>query len=488
MQKDKHRPLRRLDLVLITVLVLIATALRLYRVDAPLADFHSWRQADTAAVARNFSRYGFDLLHPRYDDLTSIQSGLDNPEGLRFVEFPLYNAMFAGLYVLFPVLPVEVWGRIVSIIMSLLTLVALYYLVYKEINRVAAVATAGIYAVFPYMVFFSRTVLPETTAVGFAILSIVLLRAGLASEKRRIFSLLVALSSISFALAILVKPTAIFYGLVLAILFLRKYGLRVFKAPPAHLYFIMALLPLIGWRIYIMQFPEGIPSAGWLITRVQTFEGERNIFFRPAFFRWVFYERIATQMLGGFAVFFLIMGILAKQRSYLLHTLGLSALIYLLVFQGGNIQHEYYQIILFPALAVLCGLGIEFLFRHRKILIHPIVTIPVVIATIGLSIFFSYYKVKDFYGISGDLVQIANLIKTVTRPEDTIITDRMGDTTLLYLMDRRGSPAIYKDLDEMRKDGYAYLVVQNRETIETIRRERNYREIMKTEKFSLFKL
>ncbi|KKS90138.1 MAG: hypothetical protein UV66_C0008G0013, partial [Candidatus Woesebacteria bacterium GW2011_GWA1_43_12] len=37
-----------------TVLILVlAFVVRLWRIDAPLADWHSWRQSDTAAVARN---------------------------------------------------------------------------------------------------------------------------------------------------------------------------------------------------------------------------------------------------------------------------------------------------------------------------------------------------------------------------------------------------------------------------------------------------
>ena len=42
-------------------------AARLYRVTGPVADWHSWRQSDTAAVARNFTKFGFD---PFRRDLT----------------------------------------------------------------------------------------------------------------------------------------------------------------------------------------------------------------------------------------------------------------------------------------------------------------------------------------------------------------------------------------------------------------------------------
>jgi len=75
------------------IICVLGGILRLYQINNPIADWHSWRQADTAAVARNYLRFGMDLLRPKYDDLSNIQSGKDNPLGLRMVEFPIYQAL-----------------------------------------------------------------------------------------------------------------------------------------------------------------------------------------------------------------------------------------------------------------------------------------------------------------------------------------------------------------------------------------------------------
>src|ERR1700733_9571220 len=83
-------------LLLITILV-VGFFVRLYRFDNPVADWQSWRQADTSAVARNFVEHGFDLLHPRMNNISNVQSGLDNPQGYFFAEFPIYNATSASL-------------------------------------------------------------------------------------------------------------------------------------------------------------------------------------------------------------------------------------------------------------------------------------------------------------------------------------------------------------------------------------------------------
>jgi hypothetical protein len=43
-------------------LILIAIAVRLIGITAPIIGIHAWRQADTAAIARNFYENGFNFL------------------------------------------------------------------------------------------------------------------------------------------------------------------------------------------------------------------------------------------------------------------------------------------------------------------------------------------------------------------------------------------------------------------------------------------
>ena len=74
----------------------MAFGLRLYRLHYPLLDWHSWRQADTASVTREYVKAKrVDLLQPRYHDLSNIPSGRPNPEGYRMVEFPIINGIIA---------------------------------------------------------------------------------------------------------------------------------------------------------------------------------------------------------------------------------------------------------------------------------------------------------------------------------------------------------------------------------------------------------
>src|SRR3989338_7404582 len=215
------------DILIVTSILLLAFIFRLYKINTPLADLHSWRQSDTAAVARNFVKDGINLFQPRYDDLSGRESGRENPQGYRMVEFPLYNAIFAFIYKLAPLIPVEVYGRLTSVLFSLLTIGIIYYLMFKESERLPAVIASLTYAVFPFFVFFSRVVLPETTALSFTMISILFLY--LSNEKKIIpirKSVYFIVSFIFFALAILIKPTVIFYSVVLFYLLLQKYQLN----------------------------------------------------------------------------------------------------------------------------------------------------------------------------------------------------------------------------------------------------------------------
>lgn len=477
------------DVIFLSVIILTALVFRLYRINTPLADLHSWRQADTASVSRNFIKFGFDLLHPRYDDLSSIESGKENPEGYRFVEFPLYNAIPTLLYKIYPNIPIEIYGRLTSILFSLITLTLIYYFVFKEADRLAAIIAVLVFATFPFFVFFSRMVLPETMAVTLIFLSIFSLYVLPKDKEENIKrGLLFSFGIFFFALALLVKPTAIFYSPTLLYLFYKHYGLRALRKIWFYLFFTLSIVPFLLWRLYIRNFPEGVPANLWLITSVNTYEGLKNIFFRPAFFRWIFFERLNNMILGGYLSIFFLLGIVRKYQRLFFHSLLVSALIYLFTFQGGNIQHEYYQVIILPVVAIFIGLGVDFLWNLKKQLISQYITIPITVIIFALSFFFSFYRVKDFYNYPQDLVNISRIIKSLTKENDKIITDTLGDTTLLYLSERRGSPAPYKEFAEFKKDDYRYFVTINPDVIKGILEQRKLELVFRNDKFALFRL
>ncbi|MEK7064698.1 MAG: hypothetical protein AAB973_03785, partial [Patescibacteria group bacterium] len=119
----------RLEFFFVAAILVLALVLRLYKIDNPVADWHSFRQADTASVTREYLKHGLNWLVPKYHDLSNIQSGKENPAGYRMVEFPIINGATAALIQILHLQAQEVLvGRLVSVLFSLITIVSIYLL------------------------------------------------------------------------------------------------------------------------------------------------------------------------------------------------------------------------------------------------------------------------------------------------------------------------------------------------------------------------
>jgi len=134
----------------------------------------------------------------------------------------------------------------------------------------------------------------------------------------------------------------------------------------------------------------------------------------------------------------------------------------------------------------MIGLGVNFLYEHKNNFINSFFVSLLVFFIFGFSFYFSYFKVIDYYQYSQELVQEANVINSLTGIDDKVVTDRTGDTTLLYLSDRRGAPSIFKDPIDLKKLGYKYLISSNEGQINSMKAD--YEIVFENEKFTLFKL
>jgi 4-amino-4-deoxy-L-arabinose transferase-like glycosyltransferase len=343
--------------VLLFVIIVLGFWLRLYRIESPVADWHSWRQADTAAVARSFYQEGFNPFIPKYDDMTGVSEfNLENPNRYRFVEFPIYNSLVYFAYLLNGGVD-ERLARLVSILFSLGSIIILFLLVRRIWGKLEGVLAALLFAVLPYNVFYSRTILPEPALVFFYLGALYFVDRYTLENKKW----LIIIGTFMTICALLVKPFAIFFLLPLGYSYARSYG--VWPLQKRFVYFaLLSALPLILWRIWIGQHPEGIPASSWLLNG-------NGIRLRPAFFRWIFADRLNREILSiaGGALFFLGVFLKAKrQTSWLLHFLLLSSCLYVVVVATGNVQHDYYQVVLVPA-KLLCPIWAARHFCIRSI-------------------------------------------------------------------------------------------------------------------------
>ncbi|MBP6993670.1 glycosyltransferase family 39 protein [Candidatus Woesebacteria bacterium] len=476
--KKHHVP----DLIILGCILLIALAFRSYKLTSPLIEFHSWRQADTAAVARNYARDGINLLLPKYDDVSPLQTGVDNPNGYRMVEFPLYNAVVAVFYRLVPALNITIWGRLISLLESLVIISCVYAIAKREMNRLAAGVASLVFAIMPFFVFYTRAILPETMATMLVMISVYAVYTK-QSWQRSLLSL------VAFSLAVLVKPTTIFYGLAIAYLLLRTQPLKVKNISLRIGAIALALIPLGLWRWYIQGYPEGIPASAWLITSVSTGGAMYSIFFRPAFFRWIFYERLDILILGSYNLVLFINGLLARTKTLLPLALLASSGAYVFTFQGGNVQHEYYQILILPTVALFVGFGAAQLVKVAHNRTYKIAAYVIIGCAIAAGWFISWDKVHHYYYSLSDIPQFAKIVQTFTKPTDRIVVDTAGDTTALYAFDRKGSPGIYSKVEVMKEKGYGYVFTYNHTTADSLQKDDpTIKRIFENDRFILFKL
>ncbi len=457
--KLKAANLVKSDKTYLVLLVILAYCLRLYKINEPLADWHSWRQADTSAVTRNFVRYGIDPLYPRYDDLSSIASGKPNPQGYRFVEFPVYNIASVITDKLFPGYNVEYSGRLTSIFASLGTLILLYLFVKKYLGIRVAWLVAFFFAVLPYNIFWSRVILPEPTLVFLTTAMLYFFDAWVENGKKRHWLL-----SLFFAiLALLVKFTTVFFVVPMFYLAWRKWKGAIFTNWRLYLYAVIVSVPFFAWRWHISQYPEGIPAYLWL------FNGN-GIRFKGAWFWWIFAERISKLILGGWGVGLLLLGLIrpfgqtGKDKScWIFHAWIAGMLAYLVVFATGNVQHDYYQIILVPILAVFLGIGTEWLFTNAGKLFHPFLGRTLLFVSIIFMLMFGWYQARDLYNINHpEIVEAGRAFEHyMGDKKGNVIAPYNGDTAFLYQTKQKGWPLVQGTIDDMIAIGAHYYISTN---------------------------
>ncbi len=504
--------LQRKILILLCVIIIAGVFVRLYRFDNPIGDWHSWRQADTSAVSRSFVTSGFDLLHPRFEDLSNIPSGKDNPNGYRFVEFPLYNIAQAGLFKLIGGFTLEEWGRLVTIFASSLATLFLYLIVSRHSNRTIGLLTAFFYAFIPYNIYYGRTILPDPSMVTAILGGIyffdryvgVIARSETTKSKipewgqsdkdlrlpRSFFArndglfwfFLALLLTVS---AFLLKPYALFFTLPMLVLAYNQWGLRLLAKWQLWVFAIISVLPLILWRQWITQYPEGIPVNAWLLNG-------NGIRFRPAFFKWILYERLTKLISGYLGIFVFLFGLYwaRKLKEWLFFASFLvSSLLYVVVFATGNVQHDYYQILIMPSVAIFFAIGSYFLYSWsvRKIPLGKVI----LVVSIGGLFWFGWYQVKDYFNINNPDMVIAGQVVDQLTPKNAkiiaFIPGQAGDTSFLYQTQRQGWPSFEKPIPEMVQMGASYLVLLD-PTKQDLGFSKTYRIVKATPQYVIFKL
>lgn len=441
----------------IWLILFLAFFLRLYRISNPVADWHAFRQADTASVTREYVKADrIDLLRPHYQDLSNIQSGLDNLEGYRMVEFPFVNATLAFFLRAFNNFGIElnlvIFSRLASVLISLGTITVLYQLVREISGHKLAIFSALTYALLPYSIYYSRAILPEPYFLFFSTLSI--WQFYRFAQTKRLSPYLLAL--IGLALAALLKPFVVFLAPVYLAILWQYRQRKPWLDPRLYLFPVLAFAPMLAWREWIQNFPSGVPVSDWL------FNGN-GIRFRPAWFRWLFYERLGKLFLGYFGLIFLVSNLVSlkikKDQGLLIYgAWWLGVLTYFVVIASGNVQHDYYQNFILPIVSISLARGILILHQKLKQKVPTKMALTIVLVLASASLLLAWRQIAGYFNVNHwEYIKAGQAADKLLDPQAIVIAPAMGDTQFLFQTNRRGWPIGFELEDKISKGAQFYV-------------------------------
>lgn len=431
----------------ISIILSGAVILRMINIFSPVSGWHSWRQSDTASIARNFYENGYNFLNPQ------INWG---GSGTGFVEseFQVYPFIVSILYSVFGVN--DVWGRLVSVIFSVLTVLGIYLLVRKIINEETALWSALIYAILPLNIFYGRAFMPDSAMLICSVYGVYFFYKWVESDSIKHF----ILCGIFISLAALIKLPALYLGLPLLYIAYHKYGFNLFGKFKLYILALMIFLPAALWYYHAHQlFLNGGSSFG-IWTYGQDKWGMFSLLTDPAWYSDIFFKSIAERHLTYPAFILFVWGLFIKRthtNEKLFDVWLIAVMIFIFIAAQAHRAQEYYTLPFTIPASVFTG---KFLAKYLPIFsrkIKEIYTSNKFITTftvicILLTGVLSYLRVARFYkseNLSQPLFKIASDVRSVTKPEDKIITVGNGNPVYLNHSHRFGWTAMPQQLDSL---------------------------------------
>lgn len=438
----------------IFLIVLLAIAFRFYRIDIPFTEGHSWRQVTNADIARHYALGSMNLFLPRVS-----WGGLNGVVGM---EFPLLHYVTAIAW--------RIGGeshyvaRLISMAFSVTSVVLIFLLGRRWFGAPAGRGAAFLFAVSPSLVFFGRAFMSDTPMVTFMVAAV--LAWDWYFERPQLWRGLLAV--LFTALAPLVKLPAIVVLAPIGGLALSWLGWSALRNRMLWVGCTAAVALVAAWYWYAdrIYLETGLTQAVFRPSGTYPADIAPNVFFLTTFHFATAERLLGSQFWLGMADRFwsvhltavgfvgAFLGLFFSWRAgralpVLLWVLGGFALI--VVSAEGQWNHEFHQLPVMPALALLFGVGVAPMFDANYLkrfmplglavaTVSLVLTLTAVQAFRGSNVIPSLYRpdyLTQYFVNHGDFVQ------TVVPPDALIITvdyDQYGANSpmLVYYARRQG--------------------------------------------------
>ena len=401
--------------------MLLGLALRIININSPVLGVHSWRQADTASIARNFYANGMDFFSPQID-WGGASSGLVGSE------FPLYSYLVALSYKIFGFS--EILARGISVLFSCLTILLIYQLTKHYFGVKPAFWSALLYSFLPIPVYYGRTIQPEALMMFLAALSLERWLAFLKSKD----NIHLFVSWLAFTLAVLVKAIPLIWlGLPILITAIQQ---GVVKEIRFNLLVLASLVLSILWytHAYNLFQSTGLSFGIW--------GANHGRFSLSMPFQLEYWSNLTVRimlrnlLILGFPLFIL------GAKPWRLNNIFILGLFSVLIGGAMNPQsfsvHEYYQLPMMLFFCPLMGMGVVRL--QDKVLKNNLLGFRFLLASLLVGSIFMLQI--DYWMMENKSVNPvwsnAKLIESVTDSDSLVVSVTGGDPTLLYLANRKG--------------------------------------------------
>lgn len=333
---------------LFIIIFTFAVFIRLWKINNPLLDEHSWRQTTSAMVARNYLK-DMNLFKPQ----TDFQSPYP------FV-FGLYEYSVACLAKIFGYS--DVLGRLTSLSFFILGFIYFYKLVKKYLGERASLFALTFYTFLPTSVFYSRSFQVDGPMTSLSIVFIFYFGLWVEQRKRIHFLLSVIVANVLFMFKI-----SSLYMIIAAILYLYSFeGIKFIKNPKLYIFLILSMAFPIFFNQYVpvMEANKGkifSPLGGWILHKDTLLSFD---FWYKTFFANLFeYQYMHT----GYIFFVIGLFQHIKDARYRLFHVWLISIIAFFIVAAYGMHHEYYLVVLIPVACVFIGSFLsDFFQRYRE--------------------------------------------------------------------------------------------------------------------------
>jgi 4-amino-4-deoxy-L-arabinose transferase-like glycosyltransferase len=333
----------------VIVIIVASLATRLPRMGQGLVDHDSWRQTDTATIARNFVEEP-RILWPRID------WGAPGP-GYVEAEFQLYPFAVSLIYRLTGEDPV--YGRLLSLALTGVACLTFFAIARRFLEERTALAALSLFAMAPLVFRYSRAFMPEATALLFYLLALEQFLAFLDAQSWR--PLLAA--GVAMALAILVKPTTIHLGLVLLILAVSQMGKRAIVSRQLLVFGLLSLVPAALYYAHAARIHAVYGNTFGVLSGGDPKWGNPSYWFSWSFWEYLFVADSMWVAGPGAAILAVVGWWIDRRRSWRLlgaSWAGTLLLYYLIVARyAGSARGLQYHLFAAPLVALMAGKGVE---------------------------------------------------------------------------------------------------------------------------------